>query len=287
VVILDEVHGFFEEIYSKRYLTGVAERLTDLYDGHVRVSLRATREATQRADNVKLNFVGVGIRSLLADVLSNREFQSGLLARFVWAVGYAPKVIEDSYISLGEYNKKYIPVGDDDFIVEFLNSSLITLRSMQEEREIEFANEDVYKRWDRFHIDIVRAAHNSDRRHNAVPSAERLSFTALRLAALLALVDGSYHITMRHLYQAIIQCEIFYADMMIMAREVSMSSFAKMSEELLSYIKDSKSAGRDLTDIYKMFSNEDSQTVVKMMSTLNQRQQIKRNKEGKWIVVTR
>src|SRR5690625_7987559 len=41
----DEIHGFFREIFTKNYMSGAIERLTELYDGKVQVSIRANKDA--------------------------------------------------------------------------------------------------------------------------------------------------------------------------------------------------------------------------------------------------
>jgi len=76
----DEVQGMFKDFINKTYMASAAERFTELYDGHVPVTIRSSKGKTQ-TERATTNFIMylMGITSKTADVLTTEYFLSFLL----------------------------------------------------------------------------------------------------------------------------------------------------------------------------------------------------------------
>src|SRR5690625_2253908 len=93
-------------------MSGAIERLTELYDGKVQVSIRANKDAgNKRRANTVFNMMGLGIFKHLSEVLTVSNFESGFLTRFVWCVVEEPPITEDKVdinLRVTEYDSRYV-----------------------------------------------------------------------------------------------------------------------------------------------------------------------------------
>jgi hypothetical protein len=192
----DEVSGFFDAINNKRYLAGVPEILTHLYDSPQRY-VRSLSKQEIVVQNPILIFFGGGISEKTYSHLSDEYVLSGFLPRFLVVNGSVdlsrirptgPKEIAGSLQreklvnELINLRDQYDPVG---YIVvagqripvgDFQNRPMIKAIFTQES-------------WDfygQLEMMMVVAANDSSFKEKALPTFERLSRSMMKLAVLIA-----------------------------------------------------------------------------------------------------
>jgi hypothetical protein len=234
----------FKDLFLKSYMSGAVETMTELYDGQVPVVLRATKgQGNDKRARTVFNFVGVGIRQASAEVLTKGHFESGFLARMLWSVA-DPKPRDKGSEDL-EYADEMTSADRAMFdaeIVELLGPffSNIRLFPISSPREIRM-DQATLKRYNKWAEAGMQAAEQYGDDNILVPSFQRMKTSIVKAASLLAMHDGSTTVTMRHLLHTLAQAELWFADMVRMAAEVSSSDFERRCDEIEGFIK----AGKD------------------------------------------
>lgn len=252
LIHIDEVQGFFRNIYVKNYASGTLEVFTELYDGNVRVSLRATQGAgnSQRARTQFLLF-GLGIRSAVAEILTKSNFESGFLARALWCVGEPSKeALEADAFEFEDPN--HVEERDEPF--EAMAEALADRYMDIPEPLSMYADVVSTKRMNKWVRDLRHMADQVDGGHTLQAVAQRLSESVMKAAALLALHEGSDTVTLRHALFALRQAELWVKDMLLMLQEVSSSEFERRLAEVEQYIASGKNEGRTDTEVRRHFT---------------------------------
>lgn len=232
----DEVHGLMNEQASKRYLAGLKEDLTALFDGRVPKKLRVGRASVHRGE-VRTNFIMnfTGITDDVTDNLTARDFGSGYLARFLFVNGAPPERTKE-----GEYLPQHGKEGNGVDPEE-----LIIVESLKEAREfwdaaVERGNpmaiyyeDDAWERWNQFAWDIGDDASKHELASVLAPVADRLSKAIIKVGCLLAMAEKQRFVTMRHLLKAISLSEEWYHYALYMASKVQESQWQRQQDEIL------------------------------------------------------
>lgn len=249
----DEVQGFFRNIYLKNYASGVLEVFTELYDGAVRVSLRAT-QGSGNATRAKTQFLllGVGIRSEVAEILTKRNFESGFLARALWSVGEPTRAAleADAFVFRNPDESRL----REDEVFDELTEALIDRWTDIDEPVMMVADTATTRRMNSWVRDLRQMASQMGGEHTLVAVSQRLSESVMKAAALLALHEGSDTVTIRHALFALRQAELWVKDMLLMLQEVSSSEFERRLAEVEHYIASGKNEGRTDTECRKHFA---------------------------------
>lgn len=249
----DEVQGFFRNIYLKNYASGVLEVFTELYDGAVRVSLRAT-QGSGNAKRAKTQFLllGVGIRSEVSEILTKRNFESGFLARALWSVGEPTReALEADAFMFRDPGQGRI---QEDRVFEDLTESLVDRWMEIDEPVSMIADKATVRRMNDWVRELRKMAGQMGGEHTLVAVSQRLSESVMKAAALLALHEGSDTVTIRHALIALQQAELWVKDMLRMLQEVSSSEFERRLSEVEHYIASGKNEGRTDTEVRKHFA---------------------------------
>lgn len=251
LVLVDEISGLVESMSSKRYQAGLQERFTELYDGRVPKTLRSTRESESvNQDDVRtcFNFYGAGVRTRLTNLLSIEDFQSGFLMRMTWAVDRRVGYEENSSAIRFQHNH-----ADMDFEATALGrmKAVDDLGSVLASRKAEYASilsdgrmiflhfdaetEDRFNEW---LVNAHRYVKDSGLEfvHSAV---ERLAMSVMKLACLVHLwarPNDIQEVTLPALLVALKQAENWLYDMLIVASEVTSSSFEDRLNEVEEYL---------------------------------------------------
>lgn len=224
----DEFQGFIHEIYTQNYMSGAAERLTELYDGKVMAVLRNTKElATEKEADTVFNFLAMGITKEIAGRMTSSNFRSGFLPRFVWSVAEPPEW-EPSHEMVDQMDEgeEFTGKGDDPTVAHFIRDFRLAQRNWDSSkpRAIRFCPEALV-RWNEWKVqtkEYIRGRQNEDIME---PARDRMSYTVWKTAALLAIHDRKTEISEEHLVRALEQAEWWFRDMMIMADQVASSDF--------------------------------------------------------------
>lgn len=248
----DEVQGYFKEIFTKSYLSGMTQFLAGLYDGNVPVSLRATEGKSQkkRATTV-FNFVGVGIMGDVAKTLTQANFRDGFLARFVWAVADPPMLTREAS-DVGQGDVEQARPENDPEVTEFCNQFAKTHRHLgQGERNAILFDDETLKRFNQWKWQALSRTNESIYSETLNPALERLTYSVWVTAALLAMHEQSTTIRMPHLLAAISQGEYWYHDMVRMVGMIASSDFQRKVDALENFIAKGKEGKRTIAVVYQ------------------------------------
>lgn len=279
---MDEVNGFFRESYMKNYRSGTLTTLTDLYEGDVPVTLRATKGAgnRKRAKTV-FNFLGVGIRSDTATVLTRANFESGFLARMLWSIADPPPFrAEDEHLDLGE--------ADDYYRYDDLMDEMVADLSERADQWPEGAraplkfDDAAAKRLNEWAEELASYVAHSLDEPGLNAAKDRLKWSVAKAATLLAMYDGSDDVTIVHLLPALAQAERWATDMVRMFLEVSSSDFERSCAEVENYISYGDNRQRTEPTIRRKFARLRPQQFDEVMQALRGQGRIRKTQEGRW-----
>jgi hypothetical protein len=228
----DEFQGLLSEMNSKAYMAGMAQKMTDIYGGKVSGKLRATGDTKRRASvNTALTFYAMGIKKQVASILSEEDFQSGFLTRFIYVMADAPKrTPESDYLAQVDPNE----VKQGDPVFAELVSRLETARAHWDSFvEVDGPTQgvpgsaDAWARLNKFITDVGDAAEGFEKAEIIEASAQRLTLSILKVATLLAMFDTCDNVELPHMLAAINYCSSWFLHMVEMANEVSSSLWRK------------------------------------------------------------
>ncbi len=237
----DEFQGLLAEMSSKAYMAGMAQKMTDIYGGKVSGKLRATGDTKRRASvNTALTFYAMGIKKQVAGILSEEDFQSGFLTRFIYVMADAPKrTPESDYLAQADPNE--IKHGDPVF-TDMVNR-LDTARQHWDEfvaadgptRAVP-ATTDAWARLNKFITDVLDAAEGHEKADIIEASSQRLTLSILKVATLLAMFDTCDEVELPHMLAAINYCSSWFVHMVEMANEVSSSLWRKKQDSVQEFL---------------------------------------------------
>jgi hypothetical protein len=237
----DEVQGWLQEMDSKNYMAGAKGKFTELYDGHVSGKLRATGDVKRKASvSVSLVLFTMGIRSQVASFLTQDDFQSGFLTRFVYVEADAPKrTAESDYLEQADLSE--VKQGDPVF------TDLVNRLEQSREHWDSFVavdgpttavpcSPDAWARLNRFITDILDEAEGHERHAIIEASSQRLSLSILKAATLLAMFDCCDEVQLPHMLSAINYCSSWFLHMVSMANKISESGWQRRMDGVENYL---------------------------------------------------
>lgn len=283
LVQTDEVAGMFREFYAKNYQTGTLTYLTDLYEGSVPVALRATKDAGQKNRvSTVFNMLGIGIPEDVAEVLTEKDFESGFLMRMLWSVADAPPRQPGS----DDYPDE--PEGFTDDAAEVSRwAADLTRRasrfSMETPSKIRI-DPQARKRYNLWAESIRQHAEKSQNR--ALNSAvSRLQHSVRKSAALLAMYDGVTIIQPIHLLIALKQAEFWYADLLRMLHMVSSSSYERLLDQVEAFISGGTNGTQKDAMIRRKFAGLRPQEIAEVLLSLERQGRIRKNGESMYQIL--
>lgn len=228
----DEVHGLMSEQAHKRYLTGLKEDLTALYDGKVPKKLRVGR-ATQRSNEVRTVFIMnfTGITEDVTDHLTTRDFGSGYLARFLFVTAEPPKRTKESEYLPQTASRESVP----PYIVDRIKEAREFWDRLSERGNPEVVrfSDEAWERWNQLAWDMGEDAQRYDMADIMEPVSDRLAKSVMKVACLIAMSEQHTTVQMRHLLKAIELGEEWYRHMVFIAAKVRESFWQKQQDEIL------------------------------------------------------
>lgn len=276
VMHVDEFQGYLEEIAQKRYQAGFLGALAKLYDGNVEASLRVSKDSGNKKAKVTFNFVGVGIRKHVATMLTTKNYESGLMPRFVWAVADPPPFSEDAMSLPEEPPTRGDEYGKYGTLVNLINKFIVNRRKLGEDRfqPVVFTAPAIslYNRAGRV---ATRYLHASGQHEYLDAAKERWGMNVRKAAALLALHDGELEVSARHMLHALRQGELWFRDMVRMANEVASTDFERQVDEVEKYILDSSKNRRQYSDVRNRFKGMKAQEFQECLTNLTSRGRVR------------
>lgn len=189
----DEVTGFLDAIKKKDYLASMPEILTQLYDVPKYLPRRLRKETITLIEPIFI-FFGGGIKDKTFQLIEEEYFMSGFLPRFLVVSGVTdldrvrrtgpPQVAtateRDALMS--KFRELHTIYSRTDVEVEVEGVGMVSLN-----REVS-ANltGGAWERFAEIEAKLITAAHESPHSNMALPTFQRMGFSLLKLAALLA-----------------------------------------------------------------------------------------------------
>lgn len=281
----DEVNGFFRTMYTKNYAAGTMETFTELYDGDVQVSLRATQgSGNKNRAKTQFLFLGVGIRKETAEILTKKNFESGFLARMLWSVADTPATAKaPDAVQFAEGR-----VSRDEVLDALVDELMVgAVRYSSEDRVAVTSDKAALDRvnlWARSASAIAAKVGDPE---VLSPSLARMSISVQKAASLLALHEGTTTVTLRHMLFALRQAESWFKDMIRMAGEVSSSEYERRLVDVENYIGKAGDEGRTDQQIRKQFTRFRPQEVDEIFRALGSQGRIRKHPDDpkKWVVI--
>lgn len=188
----DEITGLFDAMHRKDYLAALPEILTKMYD----VPTFYTRQLAKKTISVTepiFVFFGGGILDRTYSLIDENYFLSGFLPRFLIVTGRAdiervrstgPPVQEDESKRdelLTHFRALYDHYAKDEVQVQ-VGTQMMPITP---EIEVQLTN-DAWTRFAEMEAVLIRTAHESSHSGRAMPSFQRMAFSMLKMAMLIA-----------------------------------------------------------------------------------------------------
>jgi hypothetical protein len=237
LVHIDEVNGFFSEIFQKSYRAGTLEALTALYGGEVPKSMRAGKDSgNPHAGHTHLNFVGFGIEKKVASLLTVEHFESGFLARMLWAVADEPKRKKNSnaFYFLDQENTKKKFDEPRLMMVRKIQSAARSFK-LDPNKVITFER-DAQTRLNKWIEQADTILDHHPAKAAIAAAVVRMFSSAAKACALLAMYDSRAYVTEGDVLHVLAQCELWFRDLERMADNISGSDYEKKLQEIVDFV---------------------------------------------------
>jgi hypothetical protein len=267
----DEVQGMFKDFINKTYMASAAERFTELYDGHVPVTIRSSKGKTQ-TERATTNFVMylMGITSKTADVLTTEYFRSGFLARFIYVTAPTPPRTRESE-DIQQADEYETIVRDDvlELMMKNLSESVMFWQKKNGSKPVPVRMSQLaLERFNQFKWEMGNFAENHPEKESIEPSRQRLALSVWKCAVLLAMYDKAEEVQTRHLLTAIMYSEEWFWNLTQMAGAISASEWQRDVDRLELLIVERGGRIR-YEDAYKKFNNKRKREFDEMIQALH------------------
>ena len=260
VVTRDEFQGFLAEL-SKNYMAGSKDALTDYYMGNINGKLRSTGEKKVQKDvKFSLSFYAMGIRTHVARALTLEDFRSGFLTRFIWVT--PPDDVDLEYdINDGfELAPEHVQREGDPVLAELLED-IRNARDFFESMGDVDANtlpiRPTQEAFDRIKVlrsemvDVIRRMG----REELQSSADRMSQSVLRAAALLAMSHMREEVLLEDVVQVIAYTGDWFNNSIRMIEMVGESEWAGRLDEVVEELI-ARGGTATSKELYNVFKNQ-------------------------------
>lgn len=237
----DEAQGWIQELDKKAYMAGARQKMTELFDGHVSGKLRATGEQKRRASvEVSLCLFLMGIASQVAEYLTQEDFRSGFLTRFIFIEATPPKRTRESdWLEQADIHE--VKKGDDTFTA--LVNRIETARNhwsgfcpTDGPTQAVPCTKEAWHRLNKFISDVLDEAEGHKRFAIIDAASQRLTMTILKVATLLAMADCCDEVQLPHMLSAINYASSWFGHMVSMANKISESVWARRQSEVCEFV---------------------------------------------------
>lgn len=255
--VIDEVQDTFQAAAKKNgYMSGIIGFLTKSFDGQIPGVLRKTGETKmQKSVPHYLTFYGTGIMSVAANYLTTEKINTGFVPRCLIAVDDKAEFTlgaDDVTLSTAASRRSKAAEAGEKAITSvvadarehwsevFKATQEFTLPH-EDPRTPIGVSEEAFRRWKVFAKDATTlAAQHEMLAELVVPVVERMTFSTLKIAALLAMVERRDTVEMRHMLKAISFAHIWMPSTEVFVREVTSTGFSRDVDDMIKYVASCK-----------------------------------------------
>ena len=238
----DEAQGWIQEMDKKAYMAGAKGKMTELYDGHVSGKLRATGDQNRRGSvDVSLTLFLMGIASQVADYLTQDDFRSGFLTRFIYVEAEPPpRSAKSDYLEQADIRE--VKQGDEVFtaMVKQIEASRQHWEDFTPSPDAPTVPvpcvPEAWKRLNKYITDVLDAAEGHQRHQIIEAASDRLTKSILKAATLLAMLDRCDEVQVEHMLVAINYSSSWFGHMVNMANRISESGWARSQKQVEEFL---------------------------------------------------
>ena len=223
-----------------------------------------------------------GILDEAANVLTVKDFKNGFLTRFLYVTAERP----DDYV---RPITKQAPKDEEDdegdavfdaFVQRFQqNKTFWEMYVADGETYRIYIEDEVWDRWNQFEADVEEAVKSTKHQEVISTTAERMTHSVLKVAALLAMDDRSMTVQMHHLLQAIAYAGEWFRNLVRIAGMISESDWERDVSDLEKFIA-SRGGRCTYAQAYRQFTSKKPQEFEQMVQALEGRGAKIRNQAG-------
>jgi hypothetical protein len=289
----DEAHGWFKQILGQQWAEGLLENLAKYFDGFVPPMLRTgNRDLSGKSAKsfFLMHLFGTQVGEMsITRVLTKSMLLSGFLARFIWVIGDARVLSEESFM-LTQSNGEYVAMGYEpmarQWAAEFDNTKK-KLRTKHKRTMVPIPMErDALVRLSKVGWQLVQKYKDHGLWELLDPSIIRLPGNMRRAATLLAIEEGCDTVSLRHVLLAIEAGEEWLAGILYITESISDSEWKRLCDEVYDFV-----AGRGtrvgLEVVNRKFASRKSRDLAEQISALQQQGRIFEKTESgkKWLYI--
>lgn len=291
-MFIDEAHALLGELTSKKgYRGDLVSRWNDWYEGEVSATLRSTKkEVSGKEAATSLSIILQGTSEKMANVITDELWESGFMARPLFAIGEEIRATED------ELRFRRIKGKGQDIYDAFPKHYAVAWsrvkQALRHEGDFPLEMDWTQEADDRMFTASKAIRHLLKRQSNQVamtPYANRFTDEALiKMASLVALSAGRVVIELDDVKIALEAAEHFLADAIEMSKRTMFTDFTKRVDAVERFI-----AGHDgrveRSEIYRAFS-ESAFEVDRWIDQLTRERRAKRDESatgGNYIQIIR
>lgn len=242
--ITDEAHGLFKQMSGEgSWMAGLKELLADLYGGVVSMILRSGKKDISGAEATTFFTAHLmGTVAGLTDVLEEEMWVSGLLPRFIWAIGADIEPDESTFDARqtdaaddgAETNTAYDAM-PKQWAAEFANAKqklkafgLLPLPMRHEP--------DALARQTKLQRDLSKISRGHKHEELLRPTLIRFGINVRKCAVLIAMSEGAGTVTLRHELIAIEAAEEWLQNILFMVSATTASAFNRSVDKIEQFI---------------------------------------------------
>ena len=238
----DEAHGPLMQIQKAEYQLGSLEKYTYLYDGRVPKFQRSMDTSASNKDATTIfNMWLLGPPKQVTDVIPIGWFESGFMGRFMLAIGDPPDDNADMVRARrreGDLTVKRL----DPFVAQMAEETAAN-REIFQTRGLPYL-EETETFLDRISLAVQHIIKFAKAHHSLseplYQASRRFEKHVRKAAWLLALSEGSAHVTLRHGLIAIEAAEGWLSSLVEVAGMVSANPYAQQANEIEKAIRENE-----------------------------------------------
>jgi hypothetical protein len=274
MMITEEVSGKFRSWQNSSSMAHAREAELEIYDNYLPKNLRAG-DGAGSVENVHLSFgqYMMGVDSEVEALLDRGFLRSGYLPRLLIVKGQRSifEVQEQLSIPQGDPNKTQdadpIPGQWADAFAESIRKNSRLERAKTGYMVMQF-EDDAWARFLQFRASLLKFAESHTDPDVVRPMAIRFAISAQKMMALLAYERVAGKVQMVDVLRVLADCEDFWGWSMDVVRGVSDSAFARMQDEVLTWLigRNRKARLVDFHTKYASWSLKERSDVLESLS---------------------
>lgn len=236
MVSTDEVQAFFEDLKHSKWQGSILGDISDWYGGEVPPkNTMNDKEISGKSARTMLTAYFTGIADMTLNAIGIGHWRSGLFYRYLWAFGY-PRTTGDykvrqetkaaSYTTEFEaWAKEFKRVGAEQEMKWGMNRLVIW-------------DDDALDRMTEFNEQMDKAVmHSATYEDVMIPSNGRFLTSVMKVATIIAMIEASEKVTLRHALIAIGYAGPWHRSMVLAIAETGKEQFDRDVEKALSWIR--------------------------------------------------